>query len=151
MLLTLTLTLSIKCQAHTDPAESGILKRHNKELLRHKALLEFADYHFSNREDTFIPFPNDEDDDDSVDEEFNKPPTPASGVHLNHLPARSTFTFSCPTSVQCVNGGCCPLGDYCALVNGMEGCCPLDLNATKYQSQAATSLASAFAVTLFQT
>lgn len=41
------------------------------------------------------------------------------------LKARTTFTFSCPTSVQCDDGGCCPLGDYCAIRNGQLGCCPI--------------------------
>ncbi|KAK0829358.1 hypothetical protein LTR54_000022 [Friedmanniomyces endolithicus] len=38
---------------------------------------------------------------------------------------RSSFTFSCPTSVQCADGGCCMIGDYCAIRNGQLGCCPL--------------------------
>ena len=44
-----------------------------------------------------------------------------------NLFARQTdeFTFSCPTDVQCNNGGCCSLGDYCAIDNGQLGCCPV--------------------------
>ena len=38
---------------------------------------------------------------------------------------RSTYTFSCPTSVQCNDGGCCNLGDYCAIKEGQLGCCPM--------------------------
>ena len=33
--------------------------------------------------------------------------------------------FSCPTDVQCIDGGCCKLGDYCAVKNGALGCCPV--------------------------
>ena len=39
-------------------------------------------------------------------------------------PPTDEFTYSCPTDVQCVNGGCCPLGDFCAILNGQLGCCP---------------------------
>ncbi|MCJ1384963.1 hypothetical protein MMC17_008081 [Xylographa soralifera] len=39
-------------------------------------------------------------------------------------PPTDEFTYSCPTDVQCSNGGCCSLGDYCAIDNGMLGCCP---------------------------
>ena len=36
---------------------------------------------------------------------------------------RSEFTFSCPTSVQCNDGGYCQIGDYCAIRDGTLGCC----------------------------
>ena len=39
-------------------------------------------------------------------------------------PPTDEFTYSCPTDVQCVNGGCCSLGDFCAIANGQLGCCP---------------------------
>lgn len=35
----------------------------------------------------------------------------------------SEFTFSCPTSVQCNDGGYCLIGDYCAIRDGTLGCC----------------------------
>ncbi|KAH6871627.1 hypothetical protein B0T10DRAFT_260255 [Thelonectria olida] len=38
---------------------------------------------------------------------------------------KNCFTFLCPTSVQCLDGGCCPLGDYCAIKGGILGCCSL--------------------------
>ncbi|MCJ1405144.1 hypothetical protein MMC11_008370 [Xylographa trunciseda] len=39
-------------------------------------------------------------------------------------PPTDEFTYSCPTDVQCDNGGCCSLGDFCAIDNGQLGCCP---------------------------
>jgi len=51
------------------------------------------------------------------------PPTKTKpGTNLN---PRSSFTFTCPTSVQCNDGGCCALGDYCAIKDGSLGCCPI--------------------------
>ncbi|MCJ1321486.1 hypothetical protein MMC15_006831, partial [Xylographa vitiligo] len=51
-----------------------------------------------------------------------------SFLHRNYVPRQAPptdeFTYSCPTDVQCSNGGCCSLGDYCAIENGMLGCCP---------------------------
>jgi hypothetical protein len=47
------------------------------------------------------------------------------GGKLKNLAPRSTFTFKCPTSVQCNDGGYCPVGDYCAIRNGAVGCCPI--------------------------
>jgi len=46
-----------------------------------------------------------------------------SGCSLDGTP--NCFTFICPTSVQCNDGGCCPLGEYCAIKHGTFGCCPL--------------------------
>jgi len=79
---------------------------------------------------------DDEPDDDELDDELDddKIPTPAkfkdyvptktrSGRGRIVLP-RTEFTFSCPTSVQCNDGGCCQIGDYCAIRDGNLGCCP---------------------------
>jgi hypothetical protein len=51
------------------------------------------------------------------------PPTKTKlGRNLN---PRTSFTFTCPTSVQCNDGGCCMIGDYCAIRDGALGCCPI--------------------------
>ena len=57
-------------------------------------------------------------------------PTPTGTYPTNTLPNRSLlvrdqFTFTCPTSVHCVDGGCCEFGDYCAIRDGILGCCPI--------------------------
>jgi hypothetical protein len=46
-------------------------------------------------------------------------------LHKRQPPPTDEFTYSCPTDVQCNNGGCCSLGDYCAIQNGQLGCCPV--------------------------
>jgi len=51
------------------------------------------------------------------------PPTKTKpGRNLN---PRASFTFVCPTSVQCNDGGCCMIGDYCAIRDEALGCCPI--------------------------
>jgi len=58
----------------------------------------------------------------------NKPyskPFPHRKLFGRQAPPTDEFTYSCPTDVQCDNGGCCPLGDYCAIKNGQLGCCPI--------------------------
>jgi hypothetical protein len=41
------------------------------------------------------------------------------------LQIRKAFTFLCPTSIECPDQGCCPIGTYCTVVNGIVGCCDL--------------------------
>jgi hypothetical protein len=60
------------------------------------------------------------------DEEF----FPRVGLPLTktipgRIDARQSFTFNYPTSVQCADGGCCPIGDYCAIRSGQLGCYPI--------------------------
>ena len=50
---------------------------------------------------------------------------PSKTIKGGSLNPRSTFTFTCPTSVQCNDGGCCAIGDYCAIKDGSLGCCPV--------------------------
>ena len=46
-------------------------------------------------------------------------------LRRGNIAVRDEFTYSCPTDVQCNNGGCCSLGDYCAIRDGQLGCCPV--------------------------
>ena len=50
---------------------------------------------------------------------------PTKTTKEGNLNPRSSFTFICPTSVQCNDGGCCAIGDYCAIRDGALGCCPI--------------------------
>lgn len=50
---------------------------------------------------------------------------PTKTTKEGNLNPRSSFTFICPTSVQCNDGGCCAIGDYCAIRDGTLGCCPI--------------------------
>ncbi|KAK0282277.1 hypothetical protein LTR35_000684 [Friedmanniomyces endolithicus] len=68
-----------------------------------------------------------------VEADHMEPPSKTINASPSILPSkadrsifpRSSFTFICPTSVQCDSGGCCAIGDYCAIRNGQLGCCPL--------------------------
>ena len=44
------------------------------------------------------------------------------------LKRRNTFPFLCPTSVECPDQGCCAIGTYCTVVNGIVGCCDLPVS-----------------------
>lgn len=74
----------------------------------------------------FEAYLDDEDDSKFLKEaktatgERQEPPTKSKG-----LKPRSSYTFICPTSVQCNDGGCCPIGDYSAIRDGSLGCCPI--------------------------
>jgi hypothetical protein len=55
------------------------------------------------------------------------PQTSADLGTFTCIPGKDCYTFSCPTSVQCADGGCCPIGDYCGIKEGMLGCCTFDV------------------------
>jgi hypothetical protein len=50
-----------------------------------------------------------------------------SKTNPQKLVPRSTFTFSCPTAIQCSDAGCCPIGSWCAIIEGQIGCCDLPI------------------------
>jgi hypothetical protein len=43
------------------------------------------------------------------------------------LSPRSTFSFNCPTSIECPDAGCCFVESYCAVIEGQIVCCDLPL------------------------
>lgn len=132
------LTNSYAFTAEEDkvPAVPSVLREFNDRILRAEAYhnlpwSDLANFNFFPREFFAQPpsleTPDLEDYDGTSpggEEEDDLSPTRTSTASKAVF-ARSTFTFICPTSVQCNDGGCCPLGDYCALRNGQEGCCPL--------------------------
>jgi len=125
------LALSIwKCTAleHASPEIPRDLQEYNHFALRiaeYHALpwQDWAKDHFYPREayERQMGFS----DNDADDEDDMEPTRTLPEDKVKHLLPRSTYTFSCPTSVQCINGGCCPVGDYCAIRNGQYGCCPI--------------------------
>jgi hypothetical protein len=133
------------------PKELKALEEFNDRVLRHESYQslpwqELAEANFYPRE-FFTPQFNlvdalekvddeEEIEDDTLSPADSDPQSPSRtvghvrsvvrlGDKLKNLGPRSTFTFTCPTSVQCNDGGCCPLGDYCAIRNGAVGCCPI--------------------------
>lgn len=122
------------------------LREFTDQVLRDQAYqgmdwVELSKYDFFPRELYKVQAPVEDDiedlnalESDEASDEFVTA-TPTEGDHKSpsrtipnighNLAPRDTFTYSCPTSVQCDNGGCCPLGDYCAIRNGELGCCPI--------------------------
>jgi hypothetical protein len=41
---------------------------------------------------------------------------------------RNTFSVLCPTSIECPDRGCCAVGTYCTVVNGIVGYCNLPVS-----------------------
>lgn len=68
----------------------------------------------------------DEMDTNHEEESFTSGRIPSKTIPQKLLP-RSTFTFSCPTSIQCSDAGCCPIGTWCSVVDGQVGCCDLPI------------------------
>ena len=44
------------------------------------------------------------------------------------LEPRATFSYICPTSIQCSDAGCCPIGTWCTIVDGLAGYCDLPMS-----------------------
>lgn len=143
----LTLILIYRVDASTfehvrqdDKAPLNSMKRATMAKAYHELPWEqLSEFNFYPRQLSPYVF-NDED----AENEWTSQPTSTADTDHQHTPSRtiehftaphnvankkiaprSTFTFVCPTSVQCNDGGCCPLGDYCATRNGQLGCCPI--------------------------
>ncbi|MCJ1251993.1 hypothetical protein MMC30_009231 [Trapelia coarctata] len=65
--------------------------------------------------------------DQPSDEEGTEGLEPTKTVDGVLLP-RKTFSFLCPTSIECPDAGCCPVGTWCTIVEGQFGCCDLPID-----------------------
>ena len=71
-------------------------------------------------------------DRESVDEEngaMDGDLAPSKTVPGTLMP-RKTFSFLCPTSIECPDAGCCAIGSRCAIIEGQVGCCDLPMYTT---------------------
>lgn len=63
-----------------------------------------------------------EEPEEVIDEDLQPSKTVPERLH-----PRSTFSYNCPTSIECPDSGCCPVGSWCTVIEGHIGCCDLPM------------------------